>query len=76
MTNRQFFLHRRKAELPAFLNVFRALDHERLDYTPTTVPHQLHKSCGRSPVNRRPAASSLARAEQIGARHRPRACTK
>jgi uncharacterized damage-inducible protein DinB len=34
MTNRQFFLHRRKAELPAFLSVFRALDHERLDYTP------------------------------------------
>jgi hypothetical protein len=34
MTNREFFLSRRQAELPAFRRVFEALPEERLDYRP------------------------------------------
>lgn len=34
MTNREFFLARRKAEYPAFQNVLRALPKDRLDYKP------------------------------------------
>lgn len=34
MTDREFFLARRKAEYPAFQNVLRALPKDRLDYKP------------------------------------------
>jgi len=34
MTDREFFLARRKAELPAFLNVLKALPKDGLDYKP------------------------------------------
>jgi uncharacterized damage-inducible protein DinB len=34
MTDREFFLARRKVELPAFLNVLRALPADQLDYKP------------------------------------------
>ena len=34
MSTRQFFLERRKAELPVFLKVLRALPADRLDYRP------------------------------------------
>ena len=34
MTNREFFLARRKAELPAFLNVLKALPTDAIDYKP------------------------------------------
>ena len=34
MDDREFFLARRKAELPAFLNVLKALPADRLDYKP------------------------------------------
>ena len=34
MTDREFFLARRKAELPAFQNVLKALPGDRLDYKP------------------------------------------
>jgi len=34
MTNREFCIARRKAELPAFLRVLRALPEDRLDYQP------------------------------------------
>ena len=34
MTNREFFLARRKAEYPAFQNVLKALPKDRLDYKP------------------------------------------
>lgn len=34
LTNREFYLERRKAEQPAFLKVLRALPPDRLDYTP------------------------------------------
>ena len=34
MTNREFFLQRRQAELPAFLRVLKALPSDRLDYKP------------------------------------------
>lgn len=34
MSTRTFFLERRKAELPVFLNVLRALPADRLDYRP------------------------------------------
>lgn len=34
MTSREFFLERRRAELPAFLRVLRALPEDRLDYRP------------------------------------------
>ncbi len=34
MTNREFCIARRKAELPAFLRVLRALPEDRLDYRP------------------------------------------
>ena len=34
MTNREFCIARRKAELPVFLRVLRALPENRLDYTP------------------------------------------
>jgi len=34
MTLREFYLQQRKAELPAFLNVLKALPEDRLDYKP------------------------------------------
>lgn len=34
MTDREFFLARRKAELPAFVNVLKALPADKLDYKP------------------------------------------
>jgi uncharacterized damage-inducible protein DinB len=34
MTSREFYLERRRAELPVFLNVLRALPPDRLDYKP------------------------------------------
>ena len=34
MTDREFFLARRKVELPAFLNVLKALPADKLDYKP------------------------------------------
>ena len=34
MTDREFFLARRKAELPAFVNVLKALPADKLDYRP------------------------------------------
>ena len=34
MTDREFFLARRKVELPAFVNVLKALPADRLDYKP------------------------------------------
>ena len=34
MTNREFYLQRQRAELPAFMRVFRALPTDRLDYKP------------------------------------------
>src|SRR5688500_19831377 len=34
MTDREFFLARRKTELPAFLNVLKALPADKLDYKP------------------------------------------
>ena len=34
MTDREFFLARRKVELPAFVNVLKALPADKLDYKP------------------------------------------
>ena len=42
MTNREFYLHRQRAELPAFMRVLRALPSDRLDYK----PHERSPSAG------------------------------
>ena len=34
MTSREFYLERRKAELPVFLSVLRAIPADKIDYTP------------------------------------------
>jgi hypothetical protein len=42
MTDREFYLQRQRAELPAFMRVFRALPTDRLDYK----PHERSPSAG------------------------------
>jgi hypothetical protein len=50
MTDREFFLVRRKAELPAFLNVLKALPADKIDYRPHEISppaRQLAVECRR-----------------------------